>query len=175
MFMFKEDKLKITITTILFMSASFLIILIFNACKQNITDTTVPEAVNGVLDLRTWDFERRGPSALSGKWEFYWHSLLQPFDFTNPNPPVASGFIEVPSDWNGFDVNGKKISGEGYATYRLEILLGRTSERMAFKFLDMAVAFSVYVNGKYLTSAGRPGKIFDTTVPQFHPHVVDFN
>ena len=45
---------------------------------------------------------------------------------------------------------------------------------MAFKFLDMAVAFSVYVNGNQLTSAGIPGKTRDTTVPQFHPHVVDF-
>jgi len=94
--MFKEDKLKLTITTILFMLASFLIILIFNACKQNITDTTAPVAVNGVLDLRTWDFERKGPTTLSGNWEFYWHSLLQSNDFTTENPHVASGFIEVP-------------------------------------------------------------------------------
>ena len=173
--MLNEDKLKITISAAFFMLVSFSIILIFNACKQNISDTTVPEAVNGILDLRNWDFENKGSAALSGKWEFYWHSLLQPDDFTRENPPVASGFIEVPADWNGFDVNGKKIAGDGYATYRLRILLGETSERMAFKFLDMAVAFSVYVNGKYLTSAGTPGKTFDTTVPQFHPHVVDFN
>jgi signal transduction histidine kinase len=172
--MLNGDKLKITITATLFVLASFFIILIFNACKQNITATTAPEAVNGVIDLRSWDFERMGPTALSGKWEFYWHSLLQPDDFTTENPPVASGLIEVPSDWNGFDVNGKKIAGYGYATYRLKILLGKTSKRMAFKFLDMAVAFSVYVNGKYLTSAGTPGKTIDTTVPQFHPHVVDF-
>jgi len=172
--MLNEDKLKITISAALFMLVSFSMILIFNACKHNIADTTVPEAVNGILDLRNWDFENKGSAALSGKWEFYWHSLLQPDDFASENPPVVSGFIEVPADWNGFDVNGKKIAGDGYATYRLEILLGRTSERMAFKFLDMAVAFSVYVNGKYLTSAGTPGKTFDTTVPQFHPHVVDF-
>ena len=86
-----------------------------------------------------------------------------------------SGLIEVPGDWNGFEVSGKKIYGDGYATYRLRILLGETRERMAFKFLDMAVAFSVYVNGKRLTSAGMPGKTSDTTVAQFHPHVVDFN
>ena len=172
--MLNEDKIKITITASLFMLASFFIILIFNACKQNITEIKPPQAVDGVLDLRSWDFERKGPAELSGKWEFYWHSLLQPDDFTTENPPVGSGFIEVPSDWNGFNVNGKKIAGDGYATYRLKILLGKTSKRMAFKFLDMAVAFSVYVYGKHLTSAGTPGKNFDTTVPKFHPHVVDF-
>mgnify|MGYP001826107783 CR=1 FL=1 len=145
--MLNGDKFKITITATLFVLASFFIILIFNACKQNITRATAPEAVNGVLDLRSWDFKRLGPTALSGKWEFYWHSLLQPDDFTTENTPVASGLIGVPSDWNGFDVNGKKIAGDGYATYRLKILLGKTSKRMAFKFLDMAVAFSVYVYG----------------------------
>ena len=55
--------------------------------------------------------------------------MLQPDDFTTENPPVASGFIEVPSDWNGFDVNGKKIAGDGYATYRLKILLGRDERK----------------------------------------------
>jgi len=165
--MLNEDKSKITITAILFMLVSFFVILIFNSCKQIISDTTAPEVVNGVLDLRTWNFDQKGPVTLSGKWEFYWKSLLQPDDFDTENPPVVSGFIEVPADWNGFDVNGKKIGGDGYATYRLKILLGETSERMAFKFLDMAVAFSVYVNGNQLTSAGVPGKTRDTTVPQF--------
>ena len=173
--MLNEDKLKITITAILFMLVSFFVILTFNACKQKISETTAPEAVNGVLDLRTWDFERMGPAALSGKWEFYWNSLLQPDDFTTKNPPVVSGFIKVPGDWNGFEINGDKISGDGYATYRLRILLGKTSEGMAFKFLDMAVAFSAWLNGNRLTSSGMPGKTRDTTVPQFHPHVVDFH
>jgi len=173
--MLNEDKYKIKTTAILFMLVSFFIILIVNACKQNISGPTAPEAVNGVLDLRTWDFERKGSVALSGKWEFYWHSLLQPDDFVTENPPAVSGFIEVPADWNGFDVSGKTIAGDGYATYRLKILLGKTNERMALKFLDMAVAFCVYVNGKHLTSSGIPGKTRDTTVPRFHPHVVDFN
>ena len=154
--MLNEDKLKITTTATLFMLASLFIILIVNACKQNISDTAAPEAVNGVLDLRTWDFDKKGPVSLSGKWEFYWHSFLQPDDFATEAPPVVSGFIEVPAPWNGFDVDGKKIAGDGYATYRLKILLDKTSERMAFKFLDMAVAFSVYVNGTHITSAGTP-------------------
>ena len=123
MMMLKEDKLKITTTATLFMLVSFFIILIVNACKQNITDSTAPESVNGVLDLRTWDFERKGSTTLSGNWEFYWYSLLQPDDFTTEKPPVVSGFVEVPEAWDGFDVNGKIIAGDGYATYRLEILL----------------------------------------------------
>lgn len=43
-----------------------------------------------------------------------------------------------------------------------------------FKFLDMAVAYSVYINGEMLTAVGKPGKSFQSTVPQFHPKVVEF-
>jgi len=176
MIMLYQNKLKTTKTGLLFTLVIFSAVLfLLNACQPDISDRTAPKAVNGVLDLRAWDFDRNGPVALSGKWEFYWHSCLQPDDFSKEHPPVMSGLIEVPGDWNGFEVNGEKISGAGYATYRLRILLGEASERMAFKFLDMAVAFSVYVNGKHLTSAGIPGKTFETTLPQFHPHVADFN
>jgi hypothetical protein len=80
--MLNEDKLKITITAILFMLVSFFVILTFNVFKQKSSETTDPKVFDGVLDLRAWDFERKGPAALSGKWEFYWHSLLQPDDFT---------------------------------------------------------------------------------------------
>jgi PAS domain S-box-containing protein len=174
--MLNQDKLKKTnIGTLFTLVIISVILFLLIACKPNISDGTVPRVVNGVLDLSAWDFDKDGPVALSGKWEFYWHSFLKPNDFSKENPPIMSGLIEVPGDWNGFEVNGDKISGDGYATYRLRILLGETSERMAFKFLDMAVAFSAWLNGNRLTSSGIPGKTRDTTVPQFHPHVVDFH
>ena len=144
------------------------------ACKPNILDRTAPEVVNGVLDLSAWDFDKDGPVELNGKWEFYWNAQLMPGDFTDENPSAISGVIEVPGTWNGFEVNGEKIGAQGYATYRLRIHLGDTRQRLAFKFLDMAVAYSVYVNGEKLMSAGRPGKTFESTIPQFYPQVVNF-
>ena len=166
--MLNQDKLKKTkISTVFILVIISVILFLLIACKPNISDGTAPTVVNGVLDLSAWDFDKDGPVALSGKWEFYWHSFLKPNDFSKENPPIMSGLIEVPGDWNGFEVNGEKISGDGYATYRLRILLGEARQRMAFKSLDMATAFSMYVNGKRLTSAGIPGKTRDTTVPLF--------
>jgi signal transduction histidine kinase len=173
--MLNQDNLKMTQIGTFFILVIFSVFLFtLNACKPNVSDTTAPKVVDGVLDLRAWDFDTDGPVALSGKWEFYWHSHLKPNDFSKEIAPVMSGLIEVPGHWNGVEVKGEKISGDGYATYRLRILLEEASGRMAFKFLDMAVAFSVYVNGKHLTSAGIAGKSFDTTLPRFHPHVADF-
>jgi PAS domain S-box-containing protein len=170
-----EGKLKMTKIRTLFILVIFCAVLFLTgACKLGIVDRTAPKIVNGVLDLSAWDFEKDGPVELSGKWEFYWHAHLTPEDFTPESPLTMSGFIEVPGTWNGYEVKGEKISGQGYATYRLKILLGDTGQKLAFKFLDMAVAFCVYDNEKKLMSAGRPGKTFESTLPQFYPRVVDF-
>jgi PAS domain S-box-containing protein len=163
---------KSGITIILIIISVILFAIV--GCKPNIPDRSAPEVVDGVLDLSAWNLDKDGPVELSGKWEFYWDAHLAPGDFTAENPPAMSGLIKVPGTWNGYEINGEKISAQGYATYRLRILLGDVRPRLAFKLLDMAVAYSVYVNGEKLISVGRPGKTFESTIPQFYPQVVDF-
>lgn len=110
--MLNQDKLEIIQIGTLFILVIFSVILfILNACKPNVSDTTAPKVVNGLLDLRSWDFDQNGPVALSGRWEFYWNSYPKPNDFSKKNLPIMSGLIEVPGNWNGFEVKGEKISG----------------------------------------------------------------
>ena len=81
--MLNQDKLKKTkIGTLFILVIIFVILFLLIACKPNISDGTDPIVVNGVLDLSVWDFGKDGPVALSGKWEFYWHSFLKPNDFS---------------------------------------------------------------------------------------------
>lgn len=141
-------------------------------CARDGSRREIPQAVQGTLDLTTWNFAQHGPVPLNGEWEFYWQRHLKPADLAQPSPPVRTGFIDVPGIWNGYTVNGQILSGDGYATYRLKVLLGQLADRLAFKFLDMATAFSVDVNGRQLFSSGVPGKTPSTTVPRFHPQVV---
>jgi PAS domain S-box-containing protein len=164
----------VKIRTLLIPAIFSLIVILIIACQPSILDRTAPEVVNGVLDLSDWDLAKDGPIELNGKWEFYWNAHLRPGDFTGDNPPAMSGVIQVPGAWNGYEVNSEKIGAHGYATYRIKIILGDARPRLAFKFLDMAVAYRVYVSGEKLMSAGRPGKTFESTTPQFYPQVVDF-
>ena len=154
--------------------AAGLTLFFFSCSKTLISNKAVPRVENGVLDLSNWNLKNDGPVALDGKWEFYWNTHLKPGDLASETPPTRNGFIEVPGVWNGFEINGKKISGKGYATYRLKIHLANTGRILAFKFLDMATSFSVYVDGKKLMSAGVPGKTPESTIPQFYPRVVEF-
>ena len=145
------------------------------ACDQESPRKAPVKAVKGILDLTEWDFARDGSVNLSGEYEFYWKEHLSPASSDDKSPPEKSGFIAVPGSWNGYEIAGKKISGTGYATYRLMILLGKNPPPLAFKFLDMGTAYAVFANGENILSVGQPGKSAESTVPYYLPQVVNFS
>ena len=156
-------------------SMIFIAILVFpGACRDNGLKKTSPKITKGVLDLRSWDFGRDGVVSLSGAWRFHWKTHLAPENVPGPAASDSSGFIEVPGAWNGRNQNGEKISGDGFATYGLKILRRPQREHLAFKLLDMATAFRIYVDGRLLVSSGHPGQSADTTTPLFSPGIAEF-
>ena len=159
---------------------SFVLLLVFlqpfyASCRHKLQGRITPEATKGVLNLKDWDFKKDGPVDLIGEYEFYWNQNLAPSEFTKPTPPQKARFITVPGYWNDYEVDGKRLSGEGYATYRLRILLSNQRQALALKFLDMGTAYKVYLNGKDLISVGLAGQNRKTTVPRYFPQVVDFD
>ncbi len=158
-----------------YFSALTLLFLIFlAACNYHIQKRIPPKAIKGVLDLTDWDFKRDGPVELSGEYAFYWKQLVNPSDFSKPILPRKTGFIQVPGYWNDYEVNGETLHGDGYATYRLEILLNPQKEPLAFKFLSMGTAYTLFLNHRKISSVGIPGIDRETTDPRYFPQVVEF-
>ncbi|MCI0692964.1 PAS domain-containing protein [candidate division KSB1 bacterium] len=148
---------------------------VFIGCGQSLQSKSQPLASKGVLDLSNWDFKQDGPVDLSGEYEFYWQQLLTPASFSPTQLPEKSGFIKVPGYWTGYQLNGTKLPGTGYATYRLTVLLKDSiAAKLAFKFLDMGTACTVFANGERILSMGTAGSTRETTVPRYFPQVVDF-
>jgi hypothetical protein len=144
-------------------------------CGQIPQSHKQPRASKGVLDLSEWNFATDGPVALSGEYEFYWQQHLTPESFSQAQRPEISGFMPVPAAWNGHKINGAKLPGIGYATYRLTVLLkDSVSGELALKFFDMGTAYAVFVNGKKILSEGQAGSTPATTVPGFLPQIVNF-
>ena len=146
----------------------------FVACRSDFSTKIPPEAVKGVLDLRDWDFKIDGPANLIGEYEFYWKQHLMPSDFSGATPPEKPEYIKVPDYWNNHKVNGEKLPGEGYATYRLKILLKNSGQSLALKILEIATAYRGYLNGRQIYASGIPGKTRETTVPYYRPQIIDF-
>ncbi|MCJ7772779.1 MAG: PAS domain S-box protein, partial [Desulfobacterales bacterium] len=156
-----------------------IVVIVFNlaffiGCQNNSTKKNLPKAINGVLDLNNWDLKKDGPVEIAGEWEFYWEKHLNPEDFAKSIPPEKTGFMSIPGCWNGYLLKGKQLSGDGYATYRLKILMNDQKGSFAIKLHDIHTAFILYVNGKKISFAGNAGKTFETTIPYIFPTVSDF-
>ncbi|MBF0396600.1 MAG: response regulator [Desulfobacterales bacterium] len=152
----------------------FFILFLFMITGCEFSNSSRPKAVKGILDLRNWDFAKDGIIDLNGEWEFYWEKLLTPQYFIKNDAPAKTDFISVPGVWNGYKDNGKKLSGYGFATYRLIILSGHKNKALCLYVPTIATNFILYVNGKKLSQVGILGKSKESAVPAYRPHAKIF-
>ena len=89
-----------------------------------------PVAVDGVLDLSDWDFERDGRVELAGTWRFVWEALVEPMS-VDTFRTSHQGTIEVPAAmWHAQphpDRPGEMLPSTGFATYSLQVILPKGS------------------------------------------------
>lgn len=143
----------------------FIILIVFFHCKDSVPSKVLAE--KGVLDLRSWDFEKY-PASLDGEWEFF------PGDFIDPSGQdvaQAKRFIRVNGVWNK-EMNG----GDGYASYRLKILLPeKRTFSLAMQIPEAGTAYSMSVNGVLSASNGSVGKTKAESVPEHLPRFISFS
>lgn len=149
-------------------------LIFFSACLNDRPRRIAPAAVKGVLNLVDWDFKKDGPVGLNGEWEFYWMQHLAPEDFRSTAPVRQKAFIRVPGYWNGFELEGKKLPGYGYVTYRLNVILAKPKETFALKTVEISSAYTLYVNGQKVAALGQAGIDRATSIPQQFPQIFDF-
>jgi len=149
--------------------------LLFIGLPYAQADMPIPEVKKGQIDLRYWDFEGDGAVELRGEWKFYWRQFLYEDDFPDTNPVDVTSYITLPSIWNGKQVAGKKLGAEGYASFRLNVLLNRKKvSKAALRLKTFGSACKIYVNGKKIYQAGKVGRSADETEAYYAPAVADF-
>jgi hypothetical protein len=114
---------------------------------------------------------------LDGEWEFYWKEFPTVDEKGELHLPEDSrDFITVPSVWNGHIVKRttetgeaieEKLGGEGYATYRLKILLGKGG-KLAFRIPNQGTAYTLYANNKVIGKLGSIGKTGHDSIPNLN-------
>lgn len=132
------------------------------------------QAQKGVLDLSNWDFEKDGVVSLDGEWEFYWNQLLTYEDFNGEEENKLDGYYKIPSVWNDYTLNGDKLPGEGYATYRLKVKVNDISSLKGLKILNQSTAYKLMINDKVIARNGQVGKTKETSIPEYRPQTVSF-
>ncbi|MCX6330698.1 MAG: sensor histidine kinase, partial [Bacteroidia bacterium] len=126
-----------------------------------------PRAVKGVIDLSQIQDRDHFILKLNGEWEFYWNRMLHPNDFkTGRIQPTYYG--NVPSYWTDYPSENVKTKKEGYATYRLKVILP-PGFRKALGF-DLPVfdsSYDMYIGDRLFADNGMPGKSEEETTPEY--------
>lgn len=131
-----------------------------------------PKAVNGVLDLRNWDFKKDGIINLDGQWELYWSKLLTPSDFNSS--PSKTGLVNIPGSFSEFNNHGTQLPGQGYATFRLKVLTNKNVSVYGVKTEFLQNAYTLWASDQFISSTGTVGKSKKETVPQLLPKIGAF-
>jgi signal transduction histidine kinase len=129
-------------------------------------------AKKGILDLSKWDWKTNGIADLNGEWEFYWNTWYDPAK-PDSGLSIQTNYITVPGFWNSKVPKADIFkTAFGYATYRLKIFCPPGDQHLELKFLTIASAYKLFVNGKQILETGKPGTSTTTTIPDFVPAIV---
>jgi hypothetical protein len=153
---------KRTLTLLFITLTGLLILFIPIILKDGRTSDRNPMAYQGKLNAAPWDIALSPVIRLDGEWEFYWNQLLTPEDFAD-NAPVPDGYMQVPSLWNGKNVQGENLPAFGCATYRLVLENVPFQGVLGLKKTNVRFSSRVYVNGQVLLDDGVPAR----TAPEY--------
>lgn len=143
---------------ILALTGLFLMVTLFFTILWLHHKQVFPQAKEGVLDARGWNFEEHEYMPLQGDWEFYPGQLLTPGDFRNSagqvKPPRA--LLKVPGNWNAL-VQTNGTPGYGAGTYRLIVKVDR-NDIYSLRMKKVRLSSRVYLNGSELGGNGTPSQ-----------------
>lgn len=127
---------------------------------------------NGYLDITSWN-HNESSLLLNGKWEFYYNRLLTPEQFAGAsNRPLPDAYVRVPGTWKGTEIEGRSISGQGNATYRIVIQDWKGRTNLGIKIKSIGTSYRLYANGKILGRGGLTGISKEEYIPQFKPVII---
>ncbi len=153
----------------------FLVIIIssFAIPMYKLATEHAPKAEAGVLDLRSWSCAATDTVKLDGEWAFYWQELLTPADSARleAQPP---GLIAVPGNWDSEKTSGRELPVNGYATYRLKVLLPCDQGAYGIKTSNIRASNQIYVNGALVGASGKPAASPEAIVHRNTPYTAYF-
>jgi two-component system, sensor histidine kinase ChiS len=117
-----------------------------------------PEANNGMIDLRKWNFSSKDTITLDGEWHYYPNKLIEP-RVDKSTIVRAQTYKSIPEDENKLYFGLKAAPLYQYGTYRLKILLPESEkDEYALRLPSIQTASKIYVNGKVISQQGNPSE-----------------
>jgi two-component system sensor histidine kinase ChiS len=134
---------------------------VLGSCNFYNSNNVVHELKNGTINLSKNDFSKNPIVTLNGIWKFYWNEIGH---LSEDNETL----VYVPSSWDNYKINNIEIPSEGFATYKISILMNEYSKKIPYgiRIRDIGTAYKVYWNGSMILETGRLGKDSNTHIPE---------
>ncbi len=126
-----------------------------------------PEAINNFdfksayANLSGYDLSETGPISLVGEWEFYWdeHIVTE-----NSERNIPDLYMDIPSAWTAYEINGKKLTNSGRASYKTVIDNVVSVEPILVSVNNLPGKCKVFIDGVCVFSnRGVPDTVGKTT------------
>ncbi len=126
-----------------------LMVFMITSCRE-----TIPiKSIQGVLDLRSHNFNDGKPVAMTGEWAFYWKKVVQPD--AGITYRVQTEYLEVPGFWTKLKSYNEKFLEHGYGSYKIELLLDSSHvDKITFRIPSISNPMIIYFNDNLICKSG---------------------
>ncbi|OMF25789.1 hypothetical protein BK133_20925 [Paenibacillus sp. FSL H8-0548] len=166
-----------TRTILLHIAAAVVIGLVAGFAVVSAPDAPKFQSEEGILNLKQLHVSNQ-PVKLQGEWEFYWQELLSPKDIQIRSTRDGNNdrWINIPSSWLGYRLDGQQLNGTGFATFRVVIELSEQdrNERLALRLPTIFHSYKLWVNGELLAEVGVVGQDESGVTPHLSSKLVFF-
>ena len=104
---------------------------------------------SAIVNVKDYDFNEGESVLLAGEWEFHWDKHIVSQNITNSQPDL---YVEIPSSWTGYEMDGKKLLNGGIASYRAYIKNLDSEKPMIVSVQNLPGECKVFINGELVFS-----------------------
>ena len=105
--------------------------------------------VSGNVDMGSVSLKEKDDIYLSGEWEFFWNKHIVS---DNDNADEPDLYVQVPSSWTSYTINGRELSNGGRASYRAYLKNINATDPFVVSVPDVPGECNVYIDGKRVFS-----------------------
>ena len=104
---------------------------------------------SATADLSDYKISQDQSVDLAGEWEFYWNKHIVSDGMTDEKPDL---YVNVPSSWTGFEINGKKLTNGGIASYRMVCRNVDSDHPVLVSVQNLPGKCQVFIDGQFVFS-----------------------
>lgn len=120
---------------------------------------------SAIADVGEYDLDNGDSAYLSGEWEFFWGQHIISDNINNARPDA---YVQVPSSWTTYEINGKKLSNGGKASYRAYLNNINTTKPFVISVPNLSGKCEVFIDGvSVFSNRSIPGTSYSAVVESY--------